>query len=697
MKISIRRIVMLFISAVVVMLCGSGYGATSEKSQHDPFPVVPELRNAVNFWKKVYSKYTTHQGIIHDNRNLDIIYEIVELDDPKRGGSEKRNQQKITQVKDKYRAILLKFSRGMAPGSTEEGKVAALFGRRATLEDFRTASDRIRCQIGQKDRFEQGVIRSGAYLNTIKAIFRSHGLPEDLAYLPHVESSFDYKAYSKFGAAGIWQFTHSTGKKYMTIDYTQDDRRDPIRASHAAAAHLWENFQRLRNWPMAITAYNHGVNGMARAKAASGGDFEWIIRNYNSPAFGFASRNFYAEFLAALEVAKNHRRYFGELTLEAPVNTTEIRMPGYASIKQVADHYNTDVTTLRKLNLALREPVFSGRKRIPKGYSLHLPAKTTSILSDRIPETMLHAKQIPSRFYRVQKGDTASMIARAHGVRLSDFLSTNGLGPKTRIYVGQNLRIPASEERILLAAASVTPPKQETAIPAESQPEKPAEVQEPEPKAITEETAPSSPSPVDSPPTASVPEPEVPEPKAATEELAPPPLPPTGPQLPASVSEPEVNIAVVTGDLKIEKVIVKGSQTTGIIRVAAEETLGHYADWLGIPTQTIRRLNGFHFHHPIQTNDRIKIPLTKSGQEDFEEKRYEYHKEMEEDFFSVYRIEGETVYTVNKGDNIWRLCQETFELPFWLIQKFNTARDFSRLQPGDTVRIPIVKKMNGEG
>ena len=149
------------------------------------------------------------------------------------------------------------------------------------------------------DRFREGLIRSGAYVDQIKEIFRSYGLPSDLAYLPHVESSFNPKAYSKFGAAGLWQFMRSTGKRFLEIDYTLDERRDPIRASHAAARLLKENYKALGTWPMAITAYNHGLAGMMRA-TRSKGNYEAIFKQYRSRLFKFASRNFYSEFLAAV-------------------------------------------------------------------------------------------------------------------------------------------------------------------------------------------------------------------------------------------------------------------------------------------------------------------------------------------------------------------------------------------------------------
>ncbi|MFZ5572975.1 MAG: LysM peptidoglycan-binding domain-containing protein [Thermodesulfobacteriota bacterium] len=698
------------------------------------FPSYPSLRDAVSFWKKVYSQYSTRQGIIHDNRKMNIIYEIVDLEDPNRGGSDRANQARIKAAKNKYLKILSDLANGKQAASRDEKRVLAFFGKNPDRKTFKAAQERVRFQLGQQDRFREGLIRSGRYLGEIKRIFREYGLPEELAYLPHVESSFNYKAYSKFGAAGIWQFTHSTGRRYMTINYVQDDRRDPIRATHAAATYLKQNHRRLGSWPLALTAYNHGENGMARAKQAFGGDFERIVREYESPSFGFASRNFYAEFLAALEVAKNYRKYFGDLSLEAPVQFEEVVLPGYASIKGLADHFKTDVQSLRELNFSLREPVFLGQKYVPKGYRLRVPKKeglNVIELAARMPGAIISPKQLPTRFYRVRKGDTAGGIARAHGVTLAQLISANGLSSSAKIYVGQNLRMPLpSEQPVLLASLAkkipdaqkpaATEPVRETPPPVKAEPAKPR-------AAVAEKTPPQAPpretsSPKEASAPAVQPKPggvevqaeqqttrkelfpeEVHVPLEATATAAPGGNGSPAANIPAEgngspLSESEVNPAVVVGDFQIEKVVKKGSRTVGTIKIEAEETLGHYADWLDVPTQTIRRLNNFGFNTPIQIDQRIQIPIAKISKEEFETKRYEYHKEMEEDFFSVYRISGVTTYMVKTGDNIWSLCDKEFEIPFWLLRKYNTARDFNALQPGDKLRVPLVTKIgNGNG
>jgi membrane-bound lytic murein transglycosylase D len=204
---------------------------------------------------------------------------------------------------------------------------------------FGRARHRVRCQIGQRDRFRAGLVRSGAYIDQMRAIFSAHGLPADLAFLPHVESSFNTNAYSKFGAAGMWQFTRSTGKRFMTVDYVLDERRDPIVAAQAAARLLKENHDRLGSWPLAITAYNHGAAGMQRAKAAHG-DYPAIFTSYKGRTFKFASRNFYSEFLAARRVASDYRRYFGDLALAAPKPSRSVSLDGYAALTDLCRHFN---------------------------------------------------------------------------------------------------------------------------------------------------------------------------------------------------------------------------------------------------------------------------------------------------------------------------------------------------------------------
>lgn len=299
-----------------------------------------------------------------------------------KGGPEKRNIHKIRAIKKKYKKILIQLHKTGIAQTKVEKRVLNLF-KGKSKKDITEAIGNIRFQRGQKDRFIAGVKRSGAYLSQIKSIFRSKGLPEDLAYLPHVESSFNYKAYSKFGAAGIWQFTRSTGRQYMTVDYTVDERRDPIKASYAAARYLKRSHTIFKDWALAITSYNHGVNGLKRAHRKLG-TYERIFKEYNGRIFGFASKNFYSEFLAAKAVAKNYKEYFGDIKLHVPVKTQMVRLPGYASLSDLAKHLKISKRDLKTLNPALRSPVQTDQKYVPKTITYDCLTYRKSLLLPKI-------------------------------------------------------------------------------------------------------------------------------------------------------------------------------------------------------------------------------------------------------------------------------------------------------------------------
>ena len=687
----LRRILFATLIAAATWLLLSKPAAASEA-----FPVYEAMKPNVAFWKKIYTEYDTTNGVIHDSRDLTIIYDVIKLVRQDRRGARKINRARVKNARRKYKRILGQLAQKGVPATPEQERVAALFGSKASQATFRRAMRRVRHQLGQKDRFRAGLIRSGAYLEEIQQIFRSAGLPEDLTYLPHVESSFNPKAYSKFGAAGMWQFTRSTGKRFMKVSYTIDERRDPLISSRAAAKLLKHNYQSLGTWPLALTAYNHGVAGVRRAKRSKG-SYEEIFKRYHGRRFKFASRNFYSEFVAAREIAKNYRQYFGELRLDRPVPSRELRLEGYASLKNIARHLQVDVKVLRKLNPALRKPVYTGQKYIPRGYVIKVPIWIDQkVVVAGLPPEVYKSRQKRSRFYRVQRGDTAGKIARMHGVELADLMWVNNLNSRATIYVGQNLRLPTRDERAERLAMAKPPKKEKAETPpvlAQTQPTPPATAQ------ITPALAKAEPAK----PTFPVTEAETSKPSAAEAE---PPSPsfsdleveatkPSFSEAEAKIqpAEPLINPDVVTGNLLVREVTSSRGKRIGILRVEAEETLGHYADWLGIRTQAIRRLNGFRYGRAIRINQHVKIPLGTTSKEQFEEKRFEYHKEIEEDFFGSYKIDDVQTYQVKYGDNIWTLCRDMFEVPFWLVKKYNPNLDFNELRPSQQVKIPVVTQL----
>jgi membrane-bound lytic murein transglycosylase D len=470
-------------------------------SSESPRPTSPEfarpaaLRPQVEFWKKIFGVYSEHQILIHDTEHLSRVYSVLDYRDLAAAGEspivvERTERAAIASEREHIRALLLDLhARNGNDGGLgeEERKIWNLFAKDKNPRKFAEAADptRIRAQPGLKERFAEGVRVSHRYLGEMEEIFRRDGLPVELTRLPLIESCFNIEAYSKVGAAGIWQFMPATGRHYMSIGGVLDERRDPLRATRGAARHLTENYEVLGTWPLAITAYNHGRAGVSRAVRETGTtDIAKIAHAYHGPLFGFASRNFYAEFLAALDVEAAHRDYFGELRFDPPFTGDEVPLRQALSGKVAASCANVPPEKLAALNPAVNEAVFGGRGNIPRGYVLRVPPGSARQFEQRLAAVAPEVRVVASppsrkrsasrtavaarseasarpdsagaesatasgaasaesyRTHRVGKGQTLSHIARHYRISVRRLISANSLRG-TAVKAGQVLRIPA--------------------------------------------------------------------------------------------------------------------------------------------------------------------------------------------------------------------------------------------------------------
>lgn len=636
-----RRV--LFLSFLCIFTFNTEFSFASTN-----FPHYPIIKDNVQFWEDIYSTHPTNKAVVHDSNDLSIIYEVIPIFDHRVPGASKINTPIFKGVKQKYASILKKLAKGHVPQNIDEKRVATLFHNKSQ-QQFTEATESIRIQIGQKDRFIEGVIRSGAYMETIKKIFHTQGLPEELAYLPHVESSFNIKAYSKFGASGIWQFTHSTGKQFLNINYEIDERQDPIVASRAAAQLLKKNYQRLGSWPLALTAYNYGRAGMVRALNKHG-SYEEIFSHYDQGHFKFASRNFYSEFLAALTVAKRLEKN-PAITKHKPKTVHTFTLPGNIAINDLCNHFNVSLSTIKKLNPALRRPVLQGKKYIPKGYILRLPNNQQQIqLAKKVPSHLYHTKQKATQFYRVRSGDTAGKIALHHKVSLKDLMERNHLDKQASVFVGQNLQIPDNYIKN----------KRNQQIQTIG--------------AIQKKRSPSAYAP------ASI---------AETQQSV--PILQDNKKQEAQWKSIQKSRAIVLGELGVSKISGSNTQKQGTITIQPEESLELLADWLEVDSKNIQKLNNFSSNHQLLPDEEIRIPLTNISANVFEEKRFYFHLETEEDFYDAYNIVGVTTYKVAHGDTIWEICKNKFDLPLWLLKKYNTTLNFNNLRSSQQLTIPIIK------
>lgn len=406
------------------------------------FPIPDILKSNVAFWKKIYTEISLSEGLIHDRDYPLVIYERLKGD---------YNSPSVKARKEAIAASLRSIASKQGLGLTkEENTLYSIYKEHGDTSVLNEAADRIRFQMGQKERFREGLERSGLYLDTIRSILKVYKVPQRLAYLPHVESSFNTEAYSKVGAAGLWQFMRGTGKIYgMQIDYTIDERRDPIIASVAAAKYLSSAYTELKSWPLAITSYNHGVYGMKRAVSQTGSnDISIIIQKYSSRSFRFASSNFYGCFLAASEIAENYKTHFPGTVLLPAIKFTDTKTPYFIEPDLLCTMFGITPQQLASLNPAIRSSVFDQKKRLPKGLVLHLPAtisqEKVQLAFNTIPDSLRQLGPERSSYYTVNKGDNLYSIAGRLGVSVKDLALENNLSKSNRIYAGQVLHVPGT-------------------------------------------------------------------------------------------------------------------------------------------------------------------------------------------------------------------------------------------------------------
>lgn len=406
MKYTVRWLLLLLVFCVA--FAPGNAQAQTQAGTEDHFPLLPGLESAVEFWKKIFTEHSISQLVFFDPLDMSRIYDVLDV------GEDSRTPEYI---------------------NGERERIAATHG---------VDMERVRAQRGIKERTAAGLKRSGRYIAQMQQIFRDRGLPIELTYLPIVESSYDLNARSSAGALGMWQFMRTTGRQYMRVDRSIDERRDPIESTRAAAAFLQQSYETLGNWPLAITAYNYGPGGMARAvKEMESDNLVDLIRDYRHPYWGFPPKNFYAEFLAAVEIGKNVNQYFPELTLDPPLSIREIELKTSSSLGALAKNAGLTRDQFLAWNPALTEQIRS----VPAGYRVKVPVDSNAQPVIEIAQSREITRSPPREQpqvvrHQVKRGETLFQIARRYGASVDRILKVNGMGKSHRLQAGTMLVIP---------------------------------------------------------------------------------------------------------------------------------------------------------------------------------------------------------------------------------------------------------------
>ena len=435
------------------------------------FPCPDALRRRVDFWIDVYGRWRTNDAILHDAQRPHRVYKIIKGKACGTSGNTQFIKEQKRQIRLRLERIAILIEQNKTITQAKDKHYLNMFPERSPAV-LRRATRNLRCQSGNKDGFRNALRRFGTYGPIVRRVLKDAGLHQDIQYLPFVESSYNPEAYSRVGAAGMWQIMPRTARELgLELNATMDERLDPEAASWAAARYLKDSKKNLtvaarskkanvsdsELTPFVITSYNYGVNGMRRAIKKLGPDFLTVLNRYRTKKFRVAVKNFYAGFLAARHVAQNSKRFFGSYSKGRPLRYDTIMLRSSVSIDRIRAVFGISLSRLKSLNPALTRFVWHGWREIPGGYPLRLPLRQGG-WADKI--AYLHSlppeadRGTPKR-YTVRSGDTACAIASAFRVKCRDLIDMNRLGRQAVIRVGQSVQIPmrTSGKRRLLSRA----------------------------------------------------------------------------------------------------------------------------------------------------------------------------------------------------------------------------------------------------
>jgi membrane-bound lytic murein transglycosylase D len=428
---------------------------------------VPEgMQPRVDFWRRIYTEFSTDEGVLHDSEHVGVVFEAIDFKPIMRNPalSDREKSRARRQLVDERKKAIRESLQRLAKMKTVEGlsaediRIFNLYSKIDEPNKFQASMHRkrLRFQLGQKDRFLQGIYYSGRYLRDMERVFREQGLPIELTRLPFVESSFNVKARSRVGASGIWQFMRYTGRRFMRINGVVDERNDPLRATEAAARLFKINYGMLGLWPLAVTGYNHGPSGVQRVVKKFNTNSIAELVDERHGRFGFASANFYACFLAALDAEKNARKYFGnELYWDSLSDAREIRPSRAVGKKLLLKWFNENQQLAQDLNPHIQKTFWMGYAQLSEKDFLRVPAHVFEV-------AMADLKALPQRGlaqinagdaeaglqnYVVGQGETLSEIAAQFGVSLMALKELNGIESPRQIRAGQKLILPEKSKR----------------------------------------------------------------------------------------------------------------------------------------------------------------------------------------------------------------------------------------------------------
>ncbi len=286
--------------------------------------------------------------------------------------------------------------------------------------------------------FTRSLARSQAYEGMMKKILREKNLPEELFYLPLIESGYNPYAQSRAKATGIWQFMNRTGKRYgLKVDKWVDERRDPEKSTYAAAEYLKDLYEMFNCWYLAAAGYNAGEGKVLRAmKRAKSQDF-WEISKHRY--LKRETKQYVPMFLAAMIIAQDPGKYgFSNIDYHPPLVYEKVAVPPGTRLDRIARAAETSLEEIRALNPALR------RDKTPPqaaSFEINLPPGKKEVF-ERNFSRVFKLDPRTARKHQIRRGDTLWQIAKKYRVDVQEICEGNEITRKTILRPGDTLLLP---------------------------------------------------------------------------------------------------------------------------------------------------------------------------------------------------------------------------------------------------------------
>jgi membrane-bound lytic murein transglycosylase D len=415
------------------------------------FDRVPLLEDNVAFWRKVYAVWSSNDIALHDRRDLNVVWRVVRVPAHGRRVDGLTRTQAIKKAKNELITALASLNK-KRPKSADglRGVELEVYNNVKHIKGngkYTPPHDQIRGQNGLYERARKGWQSLGRYEKGVRREITKSGMPDDILALAFVESLFNIRAVSHAGAAGMWQFMPATGRDYMHVNSVVDERIDPILAAEAAMKYLKSAKKMLGVWPLAITSYNYGRAGMKGASKAVGSkDFAVIYSTYKNKRFGFAAKNYYASFLALLDVIRAPRTYFGDAKQAPAWRYDVVRLPFPVLAPQLIKLGVINAEDLKSFNPALMRGAREGKVVLPRGLPMRVPYGTGAKFNDKVTNMSFaerkRALDHVGRWHKANGRQSLTTIAKRYRVDVDELVALTGMTPEDVARKGARIPVP---------------------------------------------------------------------------------------------------------------------------------------------------------------------------------------------------------------------------------------------------------------